>query len=176
MLLVILLIQALVGDRRLGRRALQLQEAARERRVSRRREVLRHGDRCRRCQLHRRVGHAGDPARTVGLRQDHDPAHDRRPRAASEGRILIAGRDVTSLGATERDVSMVFQSYALFPHMTVLENVCYGLRRSGRSKADAEKRALEGLAQVGLEGYGARQPSELSGGQQQRVAVARALC
>jgi iron(III) transport system ATP-binding protein len=93
----------------------------------------------------------------------------------NEGRILIAGRDVTSLGATERDVSMVFQSYALFPHMSVLENVCYGLRRSGQSKAEAEKRALEGLAQVGLEGYGERQPSELSGGQQQRVAVARAL-
>jgi iron(III) transport system ATP-binding protein len=93
----------------------------------------------------------------------------------SEGRILIADRDVTSLGATERDVSMVFQSYALFPHMSVLENVCYGLRRSGQSKANAEKRALEGLAQVGLEGYGARQPSELSGGQQQRVALARGL-
>jgi iron(III) transport system ATP-binding protein len=93
----------------------------------------------------------------------------------SDGRIAIAGRDVTTLGATERDVSMVFQSYALFPHMTVLENVCYGLRRSGVAKATAGKRALEGLAQVGLEGYGERQPSELSGGQQQRVAVARAL-
>ena len=93
----------------------------------------------------------------------------------SEGRILIAGRDVTTLGATERDVSMVFQSYALFPHMSVLENVSYGLRRSGRAKNQAQKQALEGLAQVGLEGYGERQPSELSGGQQQRVAVARAL-
>jgi iron(III) transport system ATP-binding protein len=93
----------------------------------------------------------------------------------SEGRILIAGRDVTSLGATERDVSMVFQSYALFPHMNVLENVSYGLRRSGLSRADAEKRAVDGLAQVGLDGYAQRQPSELSGGQQQRVAVARAL-
>ena len=93
----------------------------------------------------------------------------------SEGRILIAGRDVTTLGATERDVSMVFQSYALFPHMSVLENVCYGLRRSGLGRDAAEKRALEGLAQVGLEGFGDRQPSELSGGQQQRVAVARAL-
>jgi iron(III) transport system ATP-binding protein len=93
----------------------------------------------------------------------------------SEGRIAIAGRDVTTLGATERDVSMVFQSYALFPHMSVLENVCYGLRRSGVPKAAAGKRALEGLAQVGLEEYGERQPSELSGGQQQRVAVARAL-
>ena len=94
---------------------------------------------------------------------------------ASEGRILIAGRDVTNLSATERDVSMVFQSYALFPHMNVLENVCYGLRRSGLSKAEAAAQAADGLAQVGLKGYEARQPSELSGGQQQRVAVARAL-
>ena len=94
---------------------------------------------------------------------------------ANEGQILIAGRDVTKLSATERDVSMVFQSYALFPHMSVLENVCYGLRRSGLSKDDAAKRAREGLATVGLGGYDERQPSELSGGQQQRVAVARAL-
>src|SRR5204862_7672275 len=57
----------------------------------------------------------------------------------SEGRIVIAGRDVTSLGATERDVSMVFQSYALFPHMSVLENVSYGLRRSGLAKGPAQK-------------------------------------
>ena len=94
---------------------------------------------------------------------------------ASEGRILIAGRDVTNLSATERDVSMVFQSYALFPHMSVLENVCYGLRRSGLGKDEAAKRAREGLETVGLKGYDERQPSELSGGQQQRVAVARAL-
>ena len=93
----------------------------------------------------------------------------------SAGRILIAGRDVTDLGATQRDVSMVFQSYALFPHMSVLENVCYGLRRSGLGREEAAKRAREGLATVGLAGYDARQPSELSGGQQQRVAVARAL-
>ena len=94
---------------------------------------------------------------------------------ASEGRILIAGRDVTSFGATERDVSMVFQSYALFPHMSVLENVCYGLRRSGVARDQAIVRAREGLGTVGLTGYDERQPSELSGGQQQRVAVARAL-
>jgi len=93
----------------------------------------------------------------------------------SEGRILIAGRDVTNLSATQRDVSMVFQSYALFPHMSVLENVCYGLRRSGVAKAEAADHARDGLKQVGLEGYEQRQPSELSGGQQQRVAVARAL-
>src|SRR5207248_82209 len=70
---------------------------------------------------------------------------------------------------------VVFQSYALFPHMNVLENVCYGLRRSGQPKAAAMEGAREGLAQVGLAGYETRQPSELSGGQQQRVAVARAL-
>jgi iron(III) transport system ATP-binding protein len=93
----------------------------------------------------------------------------------SEGRVLIAGRDVTGLGATQRDVSMVFQSYALFPHMSVLENVCYGLRRSGLARDEAIRRAREGLETVGLSGYDGRQPSELSGGQQQRVAVARAL-
>ncbi len=94
---------------------------------------------------------------------------------ASEGRILIAGRDVTRLPATERDVTMVFQSYALFPHLSVLENVAYGLRVARRPKEEAHRRAEEGLATVGLEGFGGRLPSELSGGQQQRVAVARAL-
>jgi len=93
----------------------------------------------------------------------------------SSGRILIGGRDVTDVGAAERDVSMVFQSYALFPHMSVLENVRYGLVVSGRKAAEADERAREALATVGLEGYDDRLPSELSGGQQQRVAVARAL-
>jgi iron(III) transport system ATP-binding protein len=93
----------------------------------------------------------------------------------TEGRILIAGRDVTNLNATQRDVSMVFQSYALFPHMSVLDNVCYGLRRSGQSRDAAAASARDGLEQVGLKGFEERQPSELSGGQQQRVAVARAL-
>jgi iron(III) transport system ATP-binding protein len=93
----------------------------------------------------------------------------------SAGRILIGGRDVTGLPATDRDVSMVFQSYALFPHMTVQENVAYGLTMSGLPRAEVRSRAEEGLALVGLAGYGARLPSELSGGQQQRVAVARAV-
>lgn len=92
---------------------------------------------------------------------------------ATEGRILIGGEDVTRQPATDRDVSMVFQSYALFPHMTVLENVCYGLRASG--KKQSIERAEHGLSLIGLAGYGSRLPSELSGGQQQRVAVARAL-
>ncbi|MEM8655938.1 MAG: ABC transporter ATP-binding protein [Pseudomonadota bacterium] len=94
---------------------------------------------------------------------------------ASSGRILIGDRDVTRLPATDRDVSMVFQSYALFPHMSVLENVMYGLTFSGFSKDEARTRALHGLGLVGLKGFDSRLPSELSGGQQQRVAVARAL-
>ncbi len=94
---------------------------------------------------------------------------------ATSGRILIGDKDVTKLPATDRDVSMVFQSYALFPHMTVLENVAYGLGFSGYPKAEARERARAGLDLVGLKGYDNRLPSELSGGQQQRVAVARAL-
>ena len=94
---------------------------------------------------------------------------------ASSGRILIGDQDVTKLPATDRDVSMVFQSYALFPHMTVGENVAYGLKLSGFNKKEVIERMLAGLELVGLEGYDKRLPSELSGGQQQRVAVARAL-
>ena len=93
----------------------------------------------------------------------------------SSGTILIGGRDVTRLPATDRDVSMVFQSYALFPHMNVIENVGYGLAVGGGTKAERLDRARAGLDLVGLAGYDQRMPSELSGGQQQRVAVARAL-
>jgi iron(III) transport system ATP-binding protein len=91
----------------------------------------------------------------------------------SAGSITIAGRDVTAAPASERDVSMVFQSYALFPHMNVLENVAYGPTVSG--DRDAKEKAVQKLKLVGLEAFGTRMPSELSGGQQQRVAVARAL-
>ena len=93
----------------------------------------------------------------------------------TSGQILIGGSDVTRVPATDRDVSMVFQSYALFPHMTVLENVCYGLRVGGEPRDRAVAAAREGLALLGLVGFDDRLPSELSGGQQQRVAVARAL-
>ena len=93
----------------------------------------------------------------------------------SDGRILIAGRDVTSLNATQRDVSMVFQSYALFPHMDVAENVGYGLRREGMAKPEIGRRVAEALEQVRLSDYAARRPAQLSGGQRQRVALARAL-
>ncbi|NKB28591.1 MAG: ATP-binding cassette domain-containing protein [Rhodobacteraceae bacterium] len=94
---------------------------------------------------------------------------------ATKGAIFIGDRDVTVLPATDRDVSMVFQSYALFPHMSVMENVSYGLGFSGFDKSETRDRARQGLDLVGLKGYGDRLPSELSGGQQQRVAVARAL-
>ncbi len=93
----------------------------------------------------------------------------------TSGRILIGGEDVTERSAAERDVSMVFQSYALFPHLAVLENVRYGLVVSGTAKPEADARARAALETVGLAGLEARLPSELSGGQQQRVAVARAL-
>jgi iron(III) transport system ATP-binding protein len=93
----------------------------------------------------------------------------------SAGRVRIGEQDVTLRAANERDVSMVFQSYALFPHMTVLENVCYGPVSMGVDKAKARELAFEKLTMIGLEGLDARLPSELSGGQQQRVAVARSL-
>ena len=94
---------------------------------------------------------------------------------ATSGRIFIGDKDVTQLPATDRDVSMVFQSYALFPHMTVGENVGYGLTVSGLGKPEIRERAEAGLDLVGLSDYWSRLPSELSGGQQQRVAVARAI-
>lgn len=95
--------------------------------------------------------------------------------APTSGRILIDGQDVTTLGPAERNVSMVFQSYALFPHMSVVQNVSYGLVVSGVSKDEAARRARAAMESVGLTGYDQRAPSELSGGQQQRVAVARSL-
>ncbi len=93
----------------------------------------------------------------------------------TSGRILVDGKDVTTLGPADRNVSMMFQSYALFPHMDVVENVMYGLRMSGIPKAAARARGVEALRNVGLVGFDTRLPSELSGGQQQRVALARAL-
>jgi iron(III) transport system ATP-binding protein len=95
--------------------------------------------------------------------------------APSGGQILIDGQDVTHLGPAERNVSMVFQSYALFPHMNVIQNVGYGLSVSGVGRDETARRAKAAMDSVGLSGYDERLPSELSGGQQQRVAVARSL-
>ncbi|MDQ2915181.1 MAG: ABC transporter ATP-binding protein [Chloroflexota bacterium] len=92
-----------------------------------------------------------------------------------EGDIVLGGRRINNLPAHRRGTAMVFQDYALFPHMTVKDNVGYGLRIAKVSKADRERRVTETLAFVGLNGLEDRWPSQLSGGQQQRVAVARAL-
>ena len=91
------------------------------------------------------------------------------------GEIILNGADVAQLPPYERDVNTVFQDYALFPHMTVLENIEYGLRVKKIGKEETRTRALKALEQVRLEGYESRKPSQLSGGQRQRVALARAL-
>jgi putative spermidine/putrescine transport system ATP-binding protein len=91
------------------------------------------------------------------------------------GQVIIAERDVTRLPPYARNTGMVFQSYALFPHMTVAENISFGLEMPGIGKAEREARIVEALRMVRLETLGDRRPGELSGGQQQRVALARAL-
>ena len=91
------------------------------------------------------------------------------------GRVRLAGQDVTLLPPWKRNAGMVFQSYALFPHLTVAQNVAFGLEMRKLPRADIEKRVEEVLALVRLAGYGGRLPRQLSGGQQQRVALARAL-
>ena len=93
----------------------------------------------------------------------------------SEGRILLHGQDVTKVPPFDRDVNTVFQDYALFPHMSVGDNVAYGLMIRKVPKAERATRVTEALRMVRLEGYENRKPSQLSGGQRQRVALARAL-
>jgi putrescine transport system ATP-binding protein len=93
----------------------------------------------------------------------------------SEGRILIDGVDMTDAPPYERPVNLMFQSYALFPHMTVFDNVAYGLKKEHVPKPEIESRVKEMLALVKLEALGSRRPDKLSGGQAQRVALARAL-
>ncbi|MFI8528630.1 ABC transporter ATP-binding protein [Streptomyces aquilus] len=95
--------------------------------------------------------------------------------APSDGRIELAGQEVTGLAPFERDVHTVFQDYALFPHMTVEQNVAYALKVRKVPKAERLVRARKALTEVRLEGFGKRRPSQLSGGQRQRVALARAL-
>ncbi|MEO8358878.1 MAG: ABC transporter ATP-binding protein [Vicinamibacteria bacterium] len=92
-----------------------------------------------------------------------------------QGSISISGHDVTAVKAHLRPVHTVFQSYALFPHLTVFENVAFGLRIRGREEPEIRTRVEKALAAVRLEGFGGRTPSEISGGQGQRVALARAL-
>jgi putative spermidine/putrescine transport system ATP-binding protein len=92
-----------------------------------------------------------------------------------EGAIELAGKDVSQLPPYDRPVNTVFQDYALFPHMTVLENVAYGLMVKKVPKVERRLKATEALSMVRLEGYGDRKPAQLSGGQRQRVALARAI-
>ena len=95
--------------------------------------------------------------------------------APDGGRVVLAGRDLTPLPPRQRNIGMVFQSYALFPHMNVFENVAYGLRARRRPQAEISSRVGAALATVKLEGFEWRAVQQLSGGQQQRVALARAL-
>jgi len=93
----------------------------------------------------------------------------------TEGRIFLGDQDVVGLPPYKRDVNTVFQSYALFPHMSVEDNVAFGLERRGVPKQERKGQVVEMLELVGLSGYGNRKPKQLSGGQQQRVALGRAL-
>jgi putative spermidine/putrescine transport system ATP-binding protein len=94
---------------------------------------------------------------------------------ADEGSVVVGGNDITNVAASKRDMGMVFQAYSLFPHMTVLENVGFGLKLRGRVKETRLGRAREMLEMVGLSAHENRYANQLSGGQQQRVALARAL-
>lgn len=93
----------------------------------------------------------------------------------SSGQILVDGVDITNVPANERGLGFVFQNYALFPHMTIFDNVAYGLKIRGESKDTMATKVREALALVGLTKAEQRYPSQLSGGEQQRVAIARAL-
>ena len=93
----------------------------------------------------------------------------------TSGRILVGGKDITRLPPQKRGMGMVFQNYALFPHLNVYENVAYGLKARGVPAAEIPKKVADSLARVDLAGYDKRSVQALSGGQQQRVALARAL-
>ncbi len=93
----------------------------------------------------------------------------------SAGRILLDGRDITKLDPTSRDIAMVFQNYALYPHMSVFDNMAYGLRIRGLSKAEITQKVDDAASLLGLDGLLGRKPRELSGGQRQRVAMGRAI-
>jgi spermidine/putrescine transport system ATP-binding protein len=93
----------------------------------------------------------------------------------TSGRIMLGDRDVSGLPSYKRDVNTVFQSYALFPHLSIFENVAFGLRRRSIKGDELQRRTLEALELVGLTGMEKRRPRQLSGGQQQRIALARAL-
>lgn len=91
------------------------------------------------------------------------------------GQVLLGGQDITAMPPYERPINMMFQSYALFPHLSVWENVAFGLKREGLPRTEVKSRVEEMLSLVQLGNYANRKPHQLSGGQQQRVALARSL-
>jgi putative spermidine/putrescine transport system ATP-binding protein len=91
------------------------------------------------------------------------------------GRVTVGGADITDVSPAKRNMGMVFQNYALFPHMTVARNIAFPLQMRGVPKSEIDRRVIQSMALVELQGYGERLPSQLSGGQQQRVALARAV-
>ncbi|WP_192182953.1 ABC transporter ATP-binding protein [Mesorhizobium amorphae] len=93
----------------------------------------------------------------------------------TSGRLVVGDRDLTRVPANKRNIGMVFQKYALFPHMSVADNIAFPLRMRGLSRAERDERVRRALAMVKLEGYDSRMPGQLSGGQQQRIALARAI-
>lgn len=93
----------------------------------------------------------------------------------NSGNIILDGEDITNVPAEKRHVNTVFQSYALFPHMTIFENVAFGLRMQKVSEAEIKPRVMDALKMVQLEEMADRKPTQLSGGQQQRIAIARAV-
>jgi putative spermidine/putrescine transport system ATP-binding protein len=95
--------------------------------------------------------------------------------APASGKIMIDGADVTRMPANKRGIGLVFQSYALFPHLSAFENVAFGLRLRKLSDAEVRRKTDAGMATVGLTGFETRKPAEMSGGQQQRLALARSL-
>jgi ABC-type nitrate/sulfonate/bicarbonate transport system ATPase subunit len=138
------------------------------------REELRHLRRpAPRHALHR-AGRVRGLSRPLRLRQDHAAPRHRRARSADHGSVTQAGRDITSLPPEQRNFGIVFQSYALFPNLSVAENVGYGLRGAGWTRARIAERVAELLTTVGLPEQAQKYPAQLSGGQQ-RVALARAL-
>ena len=112
----------------------------------------------------------------VGLRQVHAAAHDRRPRDHHRRhRLASAASVVNEVEPADRDIAMVFQNYALYPHMSVYDNMAYGLRNRGVPKPEIEARVAEAAKLLGIDAFLKRKPRELSGGQRQRVAMGRAI-
>jgi energy-coupling factor transporter ATP-binding protein EcfA2 len=122
-----------------------------------------------------RAGRVLHPPGGIGLRQDHASADDRGVRGTTSGEIFIDGQPMSAVPPYLRPVNMVFQNYAIFPHLNVRDNIAYGLRRLGLPRARQDEMVDEMLDLVALPGYGRRRANELSGGQRQRVALARAL-